>query len=117
MERLVRFGTLEFEANEGLLCPLAAPLVPRAGCMGNALRFQRMTGPAVLAALATCVACLAGCGGGGSSADALGFDLSRLLQRVRCEWGRLLAEPAFVPRAPTGLRGADFYGAISSHQR
>jgi hypothetical protein len=45
------------------------------------------------------------------------FYLSRPPQRVRYEWGRLPAEPAFVPRAPTGLAGADFYGVISSHHR
>lgn len=38
-------------------------------------------------------------------------------QRVRYEWGRLPVEPLFVPRALTGLEGADYLGVISSHQR
>jgi hypothetical protein len=38
-------------------------------------------------------------------------------QRVRYEWGRLPAEPTFVPRALTGLNGADYVGIISSHHR
>ncbi len=38
-------------------------------------------------------------------------------QRVRYEWGRLPVEPLFVPRALTGLQGADYLGVISSHQR
>jgi hypothetical protein len=39
------------------------------------------------------------------------------LQRVRYEWGRLPGEPLFVPRAPTGLNGADYFGIVSSHHR
>jgi len=42
---------------------------------------------------------------------------SRAPQRVRYEWGRLPAEPLFVPRALTGLQGADYFGIISSHHR
>jgi hypothetical protein len=38
-------------------------------------------------------------------------------QRVRYEWGRLPTEPTFVPRALTGLQGADYFGVISSHHR
>jgi len=38
-------------------------------------------------------------------------------QRVRYEWGRLPAEPLFVPRALTGKNGADYLGIISSHHR
>lgn len=38
-------------------------------------------------------------------------------QRVRYEWGRLPVEPLFVPRALTGLEGADYLGVISSHHR
>jgi len=38
-------------------------------------------------------------------------------QRVRYEWGRLPAEPLFVPRALTGKNGADYLGIISSHNR
>ncbi len=38
-------------------------------------------------------------------------------QRVRYEWGRLPTEPLFVPRALTGLKGADYLGVISSHHR
>lgn len=38
-------------------------------------------------------------------------------QRVRYEWGRLPVEPLFVPRALTGLKGADYLGVISSHHR
>ena len=38
-------------------------------------------------------------------------------QRVRYEWGRLPSEPLFVPRALTGLNGADYFGIISSHHR
>lgn len=38
-------------------------------------------------------------------------------QRVRYEWGRLPVEPLFVPRALTGLSGADYLGIISSHHR
>ena len=41
----------------------------------------------------------------------------RDLQRVRYEWGRLPSEPLFVPRALTGLNGADYFGIISSHHR
>jgi hypothetical protein len=36
---------------------------------------------------------------------------------VRYEWGRLPTEPTFVPRALTGLNGADYFGIISSHHR
>jgi hypothetical protein len=38
-------------------------------------------------------------------------------QRARYEWGRLPTEPTFVPRALTGLNGADYFGIISSHHR
>jgi hypothetical protein len=38
-------------------------------------------------------------------------------QRVLYEWGRLPTEPTFVPRALTGLQGADYFGVISSHHR
>lgn len=38
-------------------------------------------------------------------------------QRIRYEWGRLPTEPLFVPRALTGLTGADYFGIISSHHR
>jgi hypothetical protein len=41
----------------------------------------------------------------------------RRSQRVRYEWGRLPTEPLFVPRALTGLKGADYFGIISSHDR
>jgi hypothetical protein len=42
---------------------------------------------------------------------------TRAPQRVRYEWGRLPTEPLFVPRALTGLNGADYFGIISSHHR
>lgn len=38
-------------------------------------------------------------------------------QRIRYEWSRLPTEPLFVPRALTGLKGADYFGIISSHHR
>ena len=38
-------------------------------------------------------------------------------QRVRYQPGRLPIEPLFVPRALTGLNGADYFGIISSHHR
>jgi hypothetical protein len=38
-------------------------------------------------------------------------------QRVRYQLGRLPVEPLFVPRALTGLNGADYFGIISSHHR
>jgi hypothetical protein len=38
-------------------------------------------------------------------------------QRIRYEWGRLPSEPLFVPRALTGLNGADYFGVVSSHHR
>jgi hypothetical protein len=38
-------------------------------------------------------------------------------QRVRYQVGRLPIEPLFVPRALTGLNGADYFGIISSHHR
>jgi len=38
-------------------------------------------------------------------------------QRVRYQLGRLPVEPLFVPRALTGLNGADYFGVISSHHR
>ena len=41
----------------------------------------------------------------------------RAPQRIRYEWGRLPTEPTFVPRALTGLNGADYFGIISSHHR
>jgi hypothetical protein len=44
------------------------------------------------------------------------YGLSRP-QRVRYQLGRLPIEPLFVPRALTGLRGADYFGIISSHHR
>jgi hypothetical protein len=45
------------------------------------------------------------------------FYQTRAPQRVRYERGRLPAEPLFVPRALTGLKGADYFGIISSHHR
>jgi hypothetical protein len=52
-----------------------------------------------------------------TQAEPRAFYRSRGPQRVRYEWGRLPTEPLFVPRALTGLNGADYFGIISSHHR
>jgi hypothetical protein len=52
-----------------------------------------------------------------TQAEPSGFYGGRRPQRIRYEWGRLPAEPLFVPRALTGLNGADYFGIISSHHR
>jgi hypothetical protein len=52
-----------------------------------------------------------------TQAEPAGFYSRRTPQRVRYEWGRLPTEPTFVPRALTGLNGADYFGIISSHHR
>jgi hypothetical protein len=52
-----------------------------------------------------------------TQAEPKDFYTARASQRVRYEWGRLPTEPTFVPRALTGLNGADYFGIISSHHR
>ena len=52
-----------------------------------------------------------------TQAEPSAFYQTRASQRVRYEWGRLPTEPLFVPRALTGLNGADYFGIISSHLR
>ena len=52
-----------------------------------------------------------------TQAEPSGFYGGRRPQRIRYEWGRLPTEPLFVPRALTGLNGADYFGVISSHHR
>lgn len=52
-----------------------------------------------------------------TQAEPSGFYGGRRPQRIRYEWGRLPTEPLFVPRALTGLNGADYFGIISSHHR
>ena len=52
-----------------------------------------------------------------TQAEPSGFYGGRRPQRIRYEWGRLPTEPLFVPRALTGLKGADYFGIISSHHR
>lgn len=52
-----------------------------------------------------------------TQAEPSGFYGGRRQQRLRYEWGRLPTEPLFVPRALTGLQGADYFGIISSHHR
>jgi YD repeat-containing protein len=52
-----------------------------------------------------------------TQAEPSAFYGSRRPQRIRYEWGRLPTEPLFVPRALTGLKGADYFGIISSHHR
>jgi hypothetical protein len=52
-----------------------------------------------------------------TQAEPRGFYQLRAQQRVRYEANRLPTEPLFVPRALTGLRGADYFGIISSHDR
>jgi len=38
-------------------------------------------------------------------------------QRIRYQEDKFPTEPLFVPRAPTGRNGADYFGVISSHHR
>ena len=52
-----------------------------------------------------------------TQAEPSAFYGSRRPQRVRYAWGKLPSEPLFVPRALTGLNGADYFGIISSHHR
>jgi len=52
-----------------------------------------------------------------TQAEPSNFYKVRAAQRVRYEPGRRPAEPLFVPGVPTGLKGADYFGIISSHQR
>ena len=52
-----------------------------------------------------------------TQAEPSSFYGPRRQQYVRYEWGRLPTEPTFVPRALTGLNGADYFGIISSHHR
>jgi hypothetical protein len=52
-----------------------------------------------------------------TQAEPQGFYRQRAPQRVRYEANRLPTGPLFVPRALTGLKGADYFGIISSHDR
>lgn len=52
-----------------------------------------------------------------TQAEPRAYYRTRAQQRVRYEWSRLPSEPLFVPRALTGLNGADYFGVISSHHR
>jgi len=52
-----------------------------------------------------------------TQAEPQGFYRQHAQQRVRYEANRLPTEPLFVPRALTGLKGADYFGIISSHDR
>lgn len=52
-----------------------------------------------------------------TQAEPSSFYGPRRQQNVRYEWGRLPAEPTFVPRALPGRNGADYFGIISSHHR
>jgi hypothetical protein len=52
-----------------------------------------------------------------TQAEPSAFYGSRRPQRIRYAWDRLPGEPLFVPRALTGLNGADYFGIISSHHR
>jgi hypothetical protein len=52
-----------------------------------------------------------------TQAEPSGFYRQHAQQRVRYEPNRMPTEPLFVPRALTGLKGADYLGIISSHDR
>ena len=52
-----------------------------------------------------------------TQAEPSAFYGGRRQQRLRYAWDRLPTEPLFVPRALTGLNGADYFGIISSHHR
>jgi hypothetical protein len=52
-----------------------------------------------------------------TQAEPSNFYKVRAAQRVRYEPGRRPVEPLFVPGVPTGKKGADYFGIISSHHR